>query len=339
MREIKIKVHSNKKMSCLNGSFTCKKGENKIDVLVFDVDENLLQFNNFLILKSPKGTTYIDILNTNLQYSIGSFITNEIGNWTIQFLSSTQEDIVTEDEIDDTQTIMISDTLTFSVVDSLASNDLVIPPTSSNLDLLGEQLANIYNTLSVVIEEYPQVQDYIELQEELKKIEYMIEHIKIDTSGLVVEVDQTQVLNAIADVKNDVANINVDLSPISTKLDNLDAKVTNIPTSDYSSNLEQIQSDVTKSNNMLQSQMNMIQSGIMTTLSNINNTTSETYTLEGNISSRIGTNEAKEDGTLFNYGYWGLVRTEETKSLAQEILTQLSDANTLADNIIALLEG
>lgn len=329
MREIKIKIHNNKKMTCMNGSFVCRKGENKIDVLKFDVDVNLLQYNNFLILKSPAGVTYIDIVLNDLKYQIGSFITNELGKWTIQFLSSTQEDIVSEEEIDETQTIMISDTLGFDVVDSLASGELILPPTSSNLDLLGEQLANIYNTLSVVIEEYPEVENYLELQEELKKIEYMIENIKVevDTSGLVVEVDQSEVLAAIEDVKKDIGNIevDVDLSPLSTKIDNLDSKVTNIPTNDYTSDLSMI-------NGKIDSMNNMVQNGV---ISNVNT-----------INDKLGNNDTKADGTLFNYSYWGLVRAEEAKIAAQDnttllqaISSQLSNANTLADDILTLLEG
>lgn len=337
MREIKIKVHSNKKMSCLNGSFTCKKGENKIDVLVFDIDENLLQYNNFLILKSPNGTTYVDIVLSDMKYSIGSFITNELGNWTIQFLSSTQEDIVSEEEIDETQTIMISDSLSFNVIDSLASGELVLPPTSSNLDLLGEQLATIYNTLSVVIEEYPEVENYIELQEELKVIEDMIANIKVDVGE--VTIDNTEVLNAIDEVKEDIANIDIDLSPISSKLDDLDDKVTNIPTNDYSSDIAQIKGQVNTINMVVQGNL----------VSNTNTIKADTnYTNEKVISidNKIGDNETKGDGTLFNYSYWGLVRAEEAKSAAmsnntmlQTIYTQMSDANTLSDEILALLEG
>ena len=299
MREIKIKVHGNKKMTCMNGAFVCKKGENKIDVLKFDVDENLLQYNNFLILKSPKGKTYIDIILNNMLYSIGSFITNEVGNWTIQFLSSTQEDIVSEEEIDETQTIMISDTLTFNVIDSLVSGELELPPTSANLDLLGEQLANIYNTLSLVIEEYPQVENYLELQEELLKIEDMILNIK-------VEVDTS-------DIK-----VNVDMSETNAKIDNVSKQVANIPTTTYTNDLSMINSKVDGINNM-------VQNGV---ISNVNT-----------INDKLGNNDTKADGTLFNYSYWGLVRAEEAKLLSQQILSQLSNANTLADDILTLLEG
>ena len=336
MREIKIKVHSNKKMTCLNSSFTCKKGENKIDVLVFDVDENLLQYNNFIILKSPNGTTYIDIVLNDMKYSIGSFITNEIGNWTIQFLSSTQEDIVSEEEIDETQTIMISDSLSFNVVDSLASGELVLPPTSSNLDLLGEQLANIYNTLSVVIEEYPEVENYIELQEELKVIEEMISNIKVDVGE--VTIDNTEVLNAIDEVKEDIANINVDLSPISSKLDDLSEQVENIPTNDYSANLEQIQSDVTNIKGRVSTIDSMLNFGVISPINSIKDTGERTNTNTHTILNRMGDNDTKSDGTLFNYTYWGLTRTEEVKSLSQQILSQLSDANALADDILTFLE-
>ena len=332
MREIKIKVHSNKKMTCLNGSFTCKKGENKIDVLVFDVDENLLQYNNFIILKSPNGTTYIDIVLNDMTYSIGSFITNELGNWTIQFLSSTQEDIVSEEEIDETQTIMISDSLSFNVIDSLASGELVLPPTSSNLDLLGEQLANIYNTLSVVIEEYPEVENYIELQEELLKIEDMISNIKIDVGE--VTIDNTEVLNAIDEVKEDIANINVDLSPISSKLDDLSDNVANIPTNDYSANLEQIQSDTTQIKGRVSSVQSMIESVLISNTNAIKSNTEYTQESVETIKNRIGNDDTKADGTLFNYSYWGLVRAEEAKTIGQQILLKISDVNNLVDDIL-----
>jgi hypothetical protein len=351
MREIKIKVHSNKKMSCLNGSFTCKKGENKIDVLVFDVDENLLQYNNFLILKSPNGTTYVDIVLSDMKYSIGSFITNELGNWTIQFLSSTQEDIVSEEEIDETQTIMISDSLSFNVIDSLASGELVLPPTSSNLDLLGQELANLYNTFYTLIQDYPEIEEYIEVQEqleimtqEMKKTQEMISNIKIDVGE--VTIDNTEVLNAIDEVKEDIANINVDLSPISSKLDDLSDNVANIPTNDYSANLEQIQSDTTQIKGRVSSVQSMIESVLISNTNAIKSNTEYTQESVETIKNRIGNDDTKADGTLFNYSYWGLVRAEEAKSAAQvnttilqTISSQLSDANTLSDEILALLEG
>ena len=344
MREIKIKIHSNKKMSCLNGSFTCKKGENKIDVLVFDVDENLLQYNNFLIFKSPNGTTYVDIVLSDMKYSIGSFITNELGNWTIQFLSSTQEDIVSEEEIDETQTIMISDNLSFNVIDSLVSGELVLPPTSSNLDLLGEQLANIYNTFYTLIQDYPEIENYIEVQEqleimtqEMKKTQDMIANIKVEVGE--VTIDNTEVLNAIDEVKEDIANIDIDLSPISSKLDDLDDKVTNIPTNDYSNDIAQIKGQVNTINMVVQGNL----------VSNTNTIKADTnYTNEKVISidNKIGDNDTKQDGTLFNYAFWGVERTMETKGIAQSnnimlqtIFTQMSDANTLSDEILSLLEG
>ena len=326
MREIKIKVHSNKKMSCLNGSFTCKKGENKIDVLIFDVDENLLQYNNFLILKSPTGTTYVDIILNDLKYSIGSFITNEIGNWTIQFLSSTQEDIVSEEEIDETQTIMISDSLSFNVIDSLASGELVLPPTSSNLDLLGEQLANIYNTLSVVIEEYPDVENYIELQEELKVIEDMIANIK-------VEVDTS-------DLK-----VSVDMSETNAKIDDLSEQVANIPTNDYTSNIDNIESKVNVMYGDVQNLNGMINSGVVTPISNVNYNVESIERKINSVISEMGNNDTKKDGTLFNYSYWCLIRAEEAKyaalnnnALLQTIYTQMSDANELTNQILMTLE-
>lgn len=344
MREIKIKVHSNKKMTCLNGSFTCKKGENKIDVLVFDVDENLLQYNNFLILKSPNGTTYVDIVLSDMKYSIGSFITNELGNWTIQFLSSTQEDIVSEEEIDETQTIMISDALSFNVVDSLASGELVLPPTSANLDLLGQELANLYNTFYTLIQDYPEIEEYIEVQEqleimaqEMKKTQDMIANIKVEVGE--VTIDNTEVLNAIDEVKEDIANINVDLSPISSKLDDLSEQVENIPTNDYTNDIAQIKGQVSSVNAMMQT-------NLISNTNAIKTNTELTGEKVTSINNKIGDNDTKGDGTLFNYSYWGLVRAEEAKSAAQvnttilqTISSQLSDANTLSDEILALLEG
>ena len=332
MREIKIKVHSNKKMTCLNVSFTCKKGENKIDVLVFDVDENLLQYNNFIILKSPNGTTYIDIVLNDMKYSIGSFITNEVGNWTIQFLSSTQEDIVSEEEIDETQTIMISDSFSFNVVDSLASGELILPPTSSNLDLLGQELANIYNTFYTLIQDYPEIEEYIEVQEqleimtqEMKKTQDMIANIKVEVGE--VTVDNTEVLKAIEEVKEDVANIDIELSPISSKLDDLSEQVGNIPTSDYTNDMAQIKGQVNTINTIVQNNL----------VSNTNAIKADTnYTNEKVISidNKIGDNETKADGTLFNYTYWALVRAEEAKSNTITIMSMLTDVNTLVDEIL-----
>jgi hypothetical protein len=337
MRIYKIKVLPNKEMKCINGNIVCKKGENKIDVLSFSVDDDLLQFNNFLILRSPSGTTYIDILTNDLEYIIGSFITNDLGDWSIQFISSTQEDIVVESEIDETQIVMISDVLKIKVIDSLASGELVLPPTSANLDLLGEQLATIYNTLSIVIEEYPQVENYIELQEELKVIEDMIANIKVDVGE--VTIDNTEVLNAIDEVKEDIANINIDLSPISAKLDDLSEQVENIPTNDYSSDIAQIKGQVNTINMVVQ---NNLVSNTNAIKADTNYTNEKVIAIENN----IGNNDTKKDGTLFNYTYWGLVRAEEAKSAAlsnntmlQTIFTQMSDANTLSDEILSLLEG
>ena len=311
MRVYKIKVLPNKQVKCINGDIVCKKGENKIDVLSFEVDKNLLQFNNFLILNSPNNTTYIDILTTDLEYVIGSFITNNVGSWSIQFISTTQEDIVVESEIDENQIIMISDVFKIKVVDSLASGELVLPPTSANLDLLGEQLANIYNTLSLVIEEYDQVEDYIELQEELKVIEDLIKNIKIDVGE--VSIDNTEVLKAIDEVKEDIENINVDFSPIETQISNVSEQVSNIPTNDYTNTLSMINSKVDGINNM-------VQNGVVSNINTLND--------------KIGNNDTKQDGTLFNYSYWGLVRAEEAKVLSQQILSQLSEVNSIVEDIL-----
>lgn len=320
MRNIKIKVLNNKKMVCLNGSFTCKKGENKIDVLVFDVDENLLQYNNFIILKSPNGTTYVDIVLNDLKYSIGSFITNEIGNWTIQFLSSTQEDIVGEEEIDETQTIMLSDTLSFSVIDSLASGELVLPPTSANLDLLGEQLATLYNTFSVLAQDYPEIEDYIEVQTMLQEILYKMDNIKIDTSDL---------------------QVSVDMSETNAKIDDLSEQVGNIPTNDYTSDLGQIQSDTTTIKSRVNNLNTIVESSLVSNTNAIKSNTELTSEKVNTIDAKIGDNETKGDGTLFNYAYWNLERTMETKGIAQSnntmlqtLCTQMSDANTLTDEIL-----
>lgn len=322
MRIYKIKVLPNKEMKCINGNIVCKKGENKIDVLSFNVDDDLLQFNNFLILRSPSGTTYIDILTNDLEYIIGSFITNDLGDWSIQFISSTQEDIVVESEIEEDKIIMISDILKLKVVDSLASGELVLPPTSANLDLLGQELANLYNTFYTLIQDYPEIEEYIEVQEqleimaqEMKKTQDMIANIKVevDTSDLKVEVD---------------------MSEINAKLDDLDDKVTNIPTNDYSDDLGQIQSDVTTTKGMITSMNNAIQSGIISNLNIVKQTTGDTKEDTEEILARMGDNDTKVDGTLFNYTYWALVRAEEAKSNTIEIMSMLTDVNTLVDEIL-----
>ena len=329
MRIYKIKVLPNKEMKCINGNIVCKKGENKIDVLSFSVDDDLLQFNNFLILRSPSGTTYIDILTNDLEYIIGSFITNDLGDWNIQFISSTQEDIVMESEIDETQIVMISDTLKIKVIDSLASGELVLPPTSANLDLLGQELANLYNTFYTLIQDYPEIEEYIEVQEqleimtqEMKKTQEMIANIKVevDTSDLKVEVD---------------------MSEINAKLDDLDDKVTNIPTNDYSDDLGQIQSDVTTTKGMITSMNNAIQSGVISNLNIVKQTTGDTKEDTEEILARMGDNDTKQDGTLFNYAFWGVERTMETKGIAQSnntmlqtLCTQMSDSNTIVDEIL-----
>lgn len=75
-----------------------------------------------------------------------------------------------------------------------------------------------------------------------------------------------------------------------------------------------------------------------TMLNNLNNKIESNLNVTSNINKKLGDNDTKADGTLFNYSYWGLTRTEEVKSNTKAIIELLTDANTLTDEILETLE-
>lgn len=87
-------------------------------------------------------------------------------------------------------------------------------------------------------------------------------------------------------------------------------------------------------------QLNRIESVVFGIQNQLNSITSKSnYITQTNenvikIDNKIGDNDTKADGTLFNYSYWGLVRSEEAKSNTQTIIELLTDANVLVDKIL-----
>lgn len=110
-------------------------------------------------------------------------------------------------------------------------------------------------------------------------------------------------------------------------------------------NLETMNTDIqtikNTTNNIisLSSQILEIVNYNKTMLNNINAKIDNNLSVTGSINNKIGDNDTKADGTLFNYSYWGLVRSEEAKFNTQAIISLLTDADTLADEILEELEG
>lgn len=92
-------------------------------------------------------------------------------------------------------------------------------------------------------------------------------------------------------------------------------------------------------------QLNRIESIILGIQNQLNIITSKTNYIQQineyvvKIDNKLGNNDTKADGTLFNYSYWGLVRAEEAKVNTQAIIELLTDADVLADEILEELEG
>lgn len=75
-----------------------------------------------------------------------------------------------------------------------------------------------------------------------------------------------------------------------------------------------------------------------TTLNSINTKVESNLNATASLHQKIGDNDTKADGTLYNYSYWGLVRAEEAKVNTQAIIELLTDANTLTNEILEKLE-
>ena len=314
MRQLHLKVLKNKDLVCTNGAFVLgNKGDNNTTKINITCDETLLQYNNFLILETPaKDHKYCCPL-VNMEFLITSTICNLIGEWGVTFLSTSQED-VSDENIDYSQAIMVSNAITGVVNDSvIGDEELETLPVDPNMEVLYNDLMSLRNELNTLMEDYPQIKDYVEVQETLDEILYKLDHIKIDTSGLVVEVD---------------------MSETNAKIDDLSEQVENIPTNDYTNDIAQIKGQVNTINMVVQGNL----------VSNTNAIKADTnYTNEKVISidNKIGDNDTKQDGTLFNYAFWGVERIMETKGISQSnntilqaIYTQMSDANTITDEIL-----
>lgn len=91
-------------------------------------------------------------------------------------------------------------------------------------------------------------------------------------------------------------------------------------------------------------QLNRIESVVFGIQNQLNIITSKTnYIPQINeyvvkMDDKMGNNETKADGTLFNYSYWGLVRAEEAKANTQAIIELLTDADVLVNEILEELE-
>lgn len=111
----------------------------------------------------------------------------------------------------------------------------------------------------------------------------------------------------IKELKDMINNLEVDLSDVNTKLDNI-------------------------------IQMTSQLMGTISTINNINNNVNNVGNAVGILNNKIGDNDTKADGTLFNYSYWGLVRAEEAKANTQAIIELLTDATVLTNEILEKLE-
>lgn len=221
MREYKIKVFPSKKLVCLNGLLTLgMNGENRATRLEFIIDESLIGEYNYVTFTSPSGNSYICELGDDLCFVVKNWITSEIGTWKLEFVSTTQANIQSVEDIDENQTIIISEQLAGYVVQSATGEGVEIEPNEDAKILITQ------------------------IEQELDNIEEVLEQIA--SSGL--EIDFTTVLNAITaakvSIENKIDEIDVDLTPVLTKLTTLEGKVDNIPTTDYSSDFGVLESAV-----------------------------------------------------------------------------------------------
>ena len=106
------------------------------------------------------------------------------------------------------------------------------------------------------------------------------------------------------------ANVEILYLELLEKMKTLD----NLDLDNLDTDLEEIK---TITNNIIS-----ISSQILGVVQQINTTTQSTYNnvlnvgnAVGVINSRIGDNDTKKDGTLFNYTYWALTRIEEDKAI------------------------
>ena len=83
-----------------------------------------------------------------------------------------------------------------------------------------------------------------------------------------------------------------------------------------------------------------ISSQILSVTQQINTTTQSTYNnilnvgnAVGVINSRIGDNDTKKDGTLFNYTYWALTRIEEDKAIDTQNSNKLDEILSILKNM------
>lgn len=238
MREIYLKVFTNKKIICLNPPFELgKTGENDSTRINLNVPDEIANYYNYLVLRSPENTNYIVSLGSSLQYIVEAWVTNQIGQWQIEYISTSQEDI-SGGVLDPSQAILISDPISANVVKSNASDDLHFPPTPETEILetrLEEKMDEVVFVVNKILEEGLEV-DVTQIIEAIQDLE------------IHADVDFAQVLNAIDSTESALSakidNISVDLTPVLTALSELRTLILAIPTNDYTQKLNTIENKI-----------------------------------------------------------------------------------------------
>lgn len=242
MRDIYLKVFTNKKIICLNPPFKIgRKSENESTVLNIQVPAEIANYYNFLIFKSPSNVNYIVQLNNNLQYIVEKWITDEVGTWTIEYISTSQEDLASG-VLDASQAILISEDISAIVEDSIASEDLNFPPTPE-IAILETRLERKIDEIVTIVESIKEDGLAVDVTQIVDAIEAAIRDIEIHA-----DVDMSSVLSAIdaseATLLAKMDNINVDLTPIQNALSELRTLIVAIPTTDYTQKLNTIESKI-----------------------------------------------------------------------------------------------
>ena len=132
-------------------------------------------------------------------------------------------------------------------------------------------------------------------------------------------------LQTIQEIDSNIETLYLELQEKMKVLDTLD--LDNLDT-----DLEEIK---TITNNIIK-----ISSQILSVTQQINTTTQSTYNnilnvgnAVGVINSRIGDNDTKKDGTLFNYTYWALTRIEEDKAIDTQNSNKLDEILSILKNM------
>lgn len=70
-----------------------------------------------------------------------------------------------------------------------------------------------------------------------------------------------------------------------------------------------------------------------TILDNLNNKVESNLNAMGTLNNKIGDNDTKKDGTLFNYTYWALTRIEEDKAIDTQNSNKLDEILSILKNM------